>query len=74
LSSCDHSNTLYSILRILLRFTLYGVMFLCTYVCLLVPVRLRSVLRLDRGSLSSFEESTVKLRRPRDQTLRVLRG
>jgi hypothetical protein len=44
------------------------------YVCLLVPVCLRFALRLDRDLFSSFEESTVKLRQPRDQTLRFLRG
>jgi hypothetical protein len=44
------------------------------YVCLLVPVRLRFALRLDRDSFLSFEESTVKLRRPNDPVLRVLRG
>jgi hypothetical protein len=32
------------------------------FVCLLVPVRLRFTLRLDRDSFPSFEESTVKLR------------
>jgi hypothetical protein len=49
-------------------------MFLCIYiyVCLLVPVRLRVALWLDRGSFLSFEESTVKLRRPNDPALRVL--
>jgi hypothetical protein len=30
------------------------------YVCLLVPVRLRVALRLDRDSFLSFEESTIK--------------
>jgi hypothetical protein len=37
-------------------------MFLCIYiyVCLLVPVRLRFTLRLDRDSFLSFEESTMK--------------
>jgi hypothetical protein len=44
------------------------------YVCLLVSVRLRFALRLDRDSFPSFKESTVKLWRPRDQTLRVLWG
>jgi hypothetical protein len=39
-----------------------------------VPVHLHFALRLDRDSFSSFDESTVKLRRPRDQTLRVLQG
>jgi hypothetical protein len=38
-----------------------------------VPVCLRFVLRLDRNSFLSFEESTVKLRRPNDPVLRVLR-
>jgi hypothetical protein len=47
-------------------------MFLCTYVCLLLPVRLRSALRLDRGSLPSFEESTIKRWRPSDLALQVL--
>jgi hypothetical protein len=42
------------------------------YVCLLVPVCLRFVLRLDRDSFPSFEKSTVKLRRPNDPVLRVL--
>jgi hypothetical protein len=41
---------------------------------LLVPVRLRVALRLDRDSFLSFEESTVKLRRPNDPALRVLQG
>jgi hypothetical protein len=44
------------------------------YICLLVSVLLRFALRLDRDSFPSFEESTVKLWQPRDQTLRVLRG
>jgi hypothetical protein len=39
-----------------------------------VHVRLRVALRLDRGSFLSFEESTVKLRRPNDPVLRVLQG
>jgi hypothetical protein len=39
-----------------------------------VPLRLRVALRLDRGSFLSFEESTVKLRRPNDSALRVLQG
>jgi hypothetical protein len=39
-----------------------------------MPVRIRCVSRIDRDLLLSFEESTVKLRRPRDQTLRVLLG
>jgi hypothetical protein len=43
------------------------------YVCLLVPVRLRFALRIDRDSFPSFEESTIKLRRSSDQVLRVLR-
>jgi hypothetical protein len=30
------------------------------YVCLLVPVRLRVALRLDRDSFLSFKESTIK--------------
>jgi hypothetical protein len=38
-----------------------------------VPVCLRFMLRLDRNSFLSFEESTVKLRRPNDPVLRVLR-
>jgi hypothetical protein len=41
------------------------------FVCFLVLVRLRFALRLDRDSLPSFEESTVKRWRPSDQTLRV---
>jgi hypothetical protein len=55
---------------------LNGVMFLCIYiyVCLLVPVRLRFVLRLDRNSFPIFEESTVQLWRPCDQVLWVLQG
>ena len=39
-----------------------------------MPVRLRVALRLDRGSFLSFEESTVKLRRPNDPALQVLQG
>jgi hypothetical protein len=35
-------------------------MFLSIYICLLVLVRLRFALRLDRHSLPSFEESTIK--------------
>jgi hypothetical protein len=49
-------------------------MFLCIYVCLLVHVRIRRASRIERDMFLSFEESTVKLRRPRDQTHRVLRG
>jgi hypothetical protein len=30
------------------------------YVCLIVPVRLRVALQLDRGSFLSFEESMIK--------------
>jgi hypothetical protein len=37
-----------------------------------MPVHLRFALRLDRDSFLSFEESTVKLRRPTDPVLRVL--
>jgi hypothetical protein len=44
------------------------------YVSLLVLVRLRFALRLDRDLFTRFEESTVKLRRPSDPVLRVLRG
>jgi hypothetical protein len=44
------------------------------YVSLLVLVRLRFALRLDRDLFTRFEESTVKLRRPSDPALRVLRG
>jgi hypothetical protein len=36
------------------------------YVFLLVLVRLRFALRLDRGLFPRFEESTVKRRRPSD--------
>jgi hypothetical protein len=39
------------------------------YICFLVPVPLRFVLRLDRDLFPSFEESTVKLQRPCDQVL-----
>jgi hypothetical protein len=42
------------------------------YVSLLVLVRLRFALRLDRDLFTRFEESTVKLRRPSDSVLRVL--
>jgi hypothetical protein len=42
------------------------------YVCLLVPLCLRFALR--RASFPSFGESTIKLRRPNDQALRVLQG
>jgi hypothetical protein len=38
-----------------------------------VSVCTRCASRIDRKLFSSFEESTVKLRRPRDWTLRVLR-
>jgi hypothetical protein len=43
------------------------------YVYLLVLVHLRFVLRLDHDLFTRFEESTVKLRRPSDPVLRVLR-
>jgi hypothetical protein len=41
------------------------------YVCLLVLIRLRFALRLDRDLFPRFEEWTIKLRRPSDQALRV---
>jgi hypothetical protein len=43
------------------------------YVCLLVLVRLRFALRLDRELFLRLEESTIKRWRPSDQVLRVLR-
>jgi hypothetical protein len=52
----------------------YGVMFLCIYVCLLVHVRHRCASRIEPDMFLSFKELTVKLRWPRDQTHRVLRG
>jgi ABC-type Fe3+ transport system permease subunit len=53
-----------------------GVMFLCVYIyiCLFVPVCIRCASQIDRGSFPSFEESTVKLRRPSVQVLRVLQS
>jgi hypothetical protein len=44
------------------------------YVCLLVPVRLRFALRLDRNSFLSFKESAIKRWRPSDLALRVPRS
>ena len=44
------------------------------YGCLFVPVFIRDATRIDCDLFLSFEESTVKLQRPRDRTLRVLRG
>jgi hypothetical protein len=44
------------------------------YVCLLVLVRLRFTLRLDRDLIPRFEESTIRRWRPSDQALWVLRG
>jgi hypothetical protein len=44
------------------------------YVCLLVPVCIRYTLRIDCDLFPSFEESTVKLRRPNDPGLRVLQS
>jgi hypothetical protein len=43
------------------------------YVCLFVPICIRCASRIDCDPFPSSEESTVKLRWPRDQTLRVLR-
>jgi hypothetical protein len=43
------------------------------YVCLLVLVRLRSVLRLDRDLFPRFEGLKIKSWRPSDLVLRVLR-
>jgi hypothetical protein len=48
-------------------------MFLCVYICLFVPVCIRYALRIDCDLFPSFEESTIKLRRPNDLVLRVLR-
>jgi hypothetical protein len=50
-------------------------MFLCVYiyVCLFVPVCIRCASRIDCDPVPSFEESTIKLRRPNDPVLRVLR-
>jgi hypothetical protein len=56
----------------LVYFSLYGVIFLCIYICLLVPVRLRFALRLERDLFMSFEKLTVKIRQPSDQALRIL--
>jgi hypothetical protein len=39
------------------------------YVCLLVLVRLRFTLRLDRDLFPCFEESMIKRWRPSDQAL-----
>ena len=44
------------------------------YVSLLVLVRLRFTLRLDRDLFPRFEESKIKRWRPSDQALRVLQG
>jgi hypothetical protein len=44
------------------------------FVCLFVPVSPHFALRLDRDSFPSFEESTIKLRRPSGQVLRVLQS
>jgi hypothetical protein len=44
------------------------------YVCLFVYVCIRYASRIDRNLFSSFEESTIKLRRSSGQVLRVLRG
>jgi hypothetical protein len=73
-SSRDHSSVLY-FLHVVIMFSLVWCNVLMhIYVCLLVPVRLRFALRLHCDPFPSFEESTVKLRRPRDQTHWVLRG
>jgi hypothetical protein len=42
--------------------------------CLLVLACIRCASRIDCDPFPSFEESTVKLQRPCDQVLRVLRG
>jgi hypothetical protein len=43
------------------------------YGCLFVPVCIRCASWIDCGLFPSFEESTVKLRRPNDPVLQVLR-
>jgi hypothetical protein len=43
------------------------------YVCLSVSVRIRCTSPIDRDLFPSFKESTVKLRRPNDPILQVLR-
>jgi hypothetical protein len=58
----------------LVYFSLYGVMFLCIYICLLVPIRLRFALQLERDLFMSFEKSTIKIRQPSDQALQILQG
>jgi hypothetical protein len=45
-----------------------------TYVCLLVPICVHCMSRIECDLFLSFEESTIRLRRPSDQVLRVLRG
>jgi hypothetical protein len=44
----------------LLSFPLVGVMFLCMYVCLLVPIHVRRVLQIERDLFSSLEELMMK--------------
>ena len=39
------------------------------YGCLFVPVCIRCASRIDCGPFLSFEESTVKLRRPNDEVV-----
>jgi hypothetical protein len=41
--------------------------YICVCICLLVPFRLRFTLRLYCGLFPSFEESTIKLQRPRNR-------
>jgi hypothetical protein len=44
------------------------------YVCLSVSVRIRCASPIDHDLFLSFEESTIKLWRPSDQTLRILQS
>jgi hypothetical protein len=44
------------------------------YVCLSVSVRIRCASPIDHDFFPSFEESTIKLWRPSDQTLRILQS
>jgi hypothetical protein len=75
LSSRDHRSELYFVLHVLILFSfVWCDVLILVYVCLLVHVRLRFALRLDHDSFLSFEESTVKLRRPSDLAIRVPRS
>jgi hypothetical protein len=73
LSSRDHRSELHFVLHVLILFSfVWCDVLVLVYVCLLVPVRIRCMSRIECDPFSSFEESTLKLRRPRDQSLRVL--